>query len=114
LYIFGCFVVIFGSTSLWDYSLEQGWRWHDELATVASKPWTSGEYKKCTSLNSKEEKVLMSCDQVSGVEGKVFKVRFYGQTHFQGQAELPEAAWQCRRNGDADPAITCEMAKKEE
>ena len=99
--------------ALWDYSYQQGWRSHDELTTVASKIWTTGEYKQCTSLNFKDAKVLMTCDSVFGVEGKVFKVRFYGQTHFPGNPESFETNWQCRKNGDSEPTITCEMPAKQ-
>jgi hypothetical protein len=87
------------------------WRSHDELTTLASGPWAKGEYKDCTSLNFKERKVLMTCDGVFGVEGKVFEVRFYGLTRFENKPELFQSNWQCRKNGDADPAGTCEIRK---
>lgn len=96
---------------LWQQSAVEGWRSHDELTTLASGPWANGEYKDCTSLNFKEPKVLMTCDGVFGVEGKVFKVRFYGLTRFEDKPESFQSSWQCRKNGDGDPAVTCEIGK---
>lgn len=96
---------------LWQQSEVEGWRSHDELTTLASGPWSSGEYKDCTSLNFKDPKILMTCDGIFSVEGKVFKIRFYGLTRFEDKPESFESNWQCRKNGDADPAITCEIKK---
>jgi hypothetical protein len=96
---------------LWQQSEIEGWRSHDELTTLASGPWINGEYKDCTSLNFKGPRILMTCDGVFGVEGKVFKVRFYGLTRFEDKLESFQSNWQCRRNGDTDPAITCEIKK---
>jgi hypothetical protein len=84
---------------------------HDELTTLASGPWANGEYKDCTSLNFKEPKVLMTGDGVFGVEGKVFKVRFYGLTRFEDKPESFQCNWQRRKNDDGDPAVTCEIRK---
>jgi hypothetical protein len=96
---------------LWQQSATEGWRSHDELTTLASGPWANGEYSDCTSLNFKEPKVLMTCDGVFGVEGKVFKVRFYGLTRFEDKPESFQSNSQCRRNDDGDPAVTCELRK---
>jgi hypothetical protein len=96
---------------LWQQAAVEGWRSHDELTTLASGPWANSEYKDCTSLNFREPKVLMTCDGVFGVEGKVFKVRFHGLTRFEDKPESFQSNWQCRKNGDGDPAVTCEIRK---
>lgn len=112
-YISG-FVVLFlliGGRALWPMLDESGYIYHDKLTSVFAKSWAPGEYKDCNSLSSKEEQPYLMCDGEWG-EQKVFKVRFYGQTHVEGKPEGTMLFWKCLKNGDIDPAMTCKIEKE--
>jgi hypothetical protein len=111
-FLFLVFLAIFG-LSLWESGYEKGWRFHDEITRMVSNPWINGEYKNCTTLNFQDE-TFMVCDQLIRGESKAFKIRFYGPTRFPGKPESQESQWQCRKNGDNDPTITCRMPKAEQ
>ncbi len=95
-----------------------GWVYHDEMTTVYSPDWQSGEYKTCTTLNGSVQQNIL-CDggvpsgQVS--DGKLFMVRFWGKTYDEAAPHIgsgPDIApkmlvWNCRKNESGDPAITC-------
>jgi hypothetical protein len=51
----------------------------------------------------------------SGLSGdaKEFKVRFYGLTYDESKPEASYHNWKCRKNGDSDPTITCEIETPE-
>ena len=91
------------------------WKWfmsdshllhHDKLMYVESRNWANSEYKDCVSLNVDLDQPTLACD--ADATGKVFKVRFDADTYDNTKPESTTFHWQCRKNGDADPAITCE------
>jgi hypothetical protein len=116
LYSLGCFALILallvGGVSLWDYLDQSGYIYHDKMTLVSSKGWTNGEYKDCSSANAKAEEPYLECAGFSGGEAKEFKVRFYGQTRIVDKPESYTFTWKCRKNGDADPTITCERGNQ--
>lgn len=102
-----------GGVSLWIYLDESGYIYHDKMTLVSSKGWTNGEYKDCSSVNSKPEEPYLECAGLVGGEPKEFKVRFYGQTRVIDKREDYIFTWKCRKNGDIDPTITCERGKQQ-
>jgi hypothetical protein len=97
--------------ALWDYAKEQGYLYHDEMTTVSSRFWTKGEYKNCTSINAKRNEPFLECYRSDGGDVKEFKVRFYGPTQSKDKPEPFLFDWKCRKNGDEDPTMTCEIAR---
>ena len=81
---------------------------HDRLATVYSTNWGSGEYQTCHSFNQirQDEELELVC--MTGESPKMFRVRFWGRTFVPKKSRFVEFTWKCRKNGDTDPAITCE------
>jgi hypothetical protein len=108
------FVVLFligACIRFWDFSEEQGWRYHDEFTNVVSAGWATNEYKECGTAKVSEG-IWMICDggdEQSPV--KVFKVRFYGKMIYDTKLTPDRYQWRCRKN-DADPAMTCERVKE--
>ncbi len=102
-------LVVWGGQALWEHLDESGYIYHDKMTTVYSRDWASGEYKECSNVNAKTDELYLQCDDLTLAEkGRVFKVRFYGQTYV---AERPFEAlhyWKCRKNGESDPVIICE------
>jgi hypothetical protein len=104
--------VVGGGVMLWTAAKANGWIWHEQLSSVFSGGWMNGEYKDCTSENSKTH-AFLDCGAFSKGEYKQFKVRFYGLTYDSDKPENFVHNWKCHRNGQDDPAITCEMPKSD-
>ncbi len=108
--IFSIVAAIALGYALWKDAKKSGWLYHDTLITVNSRNWTNGEYKDCTSLNATmPSKTYLDCSPSTLGDVREFKVRFYGLTYVEGRSELVVLNWKCRKNGDSDPTITCEM-----
>jgi len=81
---------------------------HDKLTTVYSTKWDTGEYQTCETFNQPSQEKEPELDCATGDLPKVFVVRFWGRTYVPGRSNLVVHTWRCRKNGDADPVITCE------
>lgn len=107
------FLLAVGAFALWNYLNESGYIYHDKMTTVHFHSWLAGEYKLCTSMNLKEEDSapVVHCDLAPEglAAGKVFKVRFYAETYVKEKQEGIVHYWNCRKNGETDPAMTCEL-----
>lgn len=87
---------------------------HNKLAYVWSDGWTQGEYKDCFTANMpNNSQPYLVCGEEANKPGKEFRVRFYGLLYRDTAVSTENNLWKCRKNDDADPAITCEMAKKD-
>jgi hypothetical protein len=93
----------------WNSLKNWGWVPQDQKMFVEAKSWATGEFKNCTTLNVDFEEPTLHCDD--GVVGKVFEVRFYGQTHSTDTQELTIFRWVCQKNESIDPSITCRDRK---
>lgn len=112
--LLGGLLALWSGPRIWEY-LNESVIQHDKLATVYSRDWANGEYKQCTNVNAKTEEPYLQCDDLTLTEkGKVFKVRFYGQTYVAENRFETLHYWRCRKNGYEDPAITCDAVKKPE
>src|SRR5215469_15350526 len=84
---------------IWNQLDEHTYIPHDKLTTVSSGSWSPGEYKDCFTLNVEMEQPVLNCNNLLGsAEKKVFKVRFYGETHIEGQSKDTTFRWDCTRN----------------
>jgi hypothetical protein len=93
----------------WDALDSRGYIYHDKLTAVSGEGWAVGEYKDCFSLNIKMKQPVLSCDNLlGGDKERVFKVRFYGTTYREETPDNAAIRWKCMKNGQIDPAITCE------
>ena len=81
------------------------WVYHDKMASVIMKDWVNGEYKQCTSFNSKEQPVLL-CGDGKTDNPKLFNVRFYGRTYQSQLGPNAQFNWNCKRDA-SDPMFVC-------
>lgn len=106
-------ILLIGVWAAWEEALKRGDRSHDEIISVNQNAWTNGEYKDCSSLNTKTiQQTYLDCSAISG-EPREFKVRFYGLTY---DSQLPQTFihnWKCLKNGGFDPTFTCRLSGKE-
>ena len=102
-------VLVAGGYALWDALDQSGYIPHTKLTTVTFRDWSVGEYKNCTSPNSKvmDDSPQMDCSDLERTEPKIFNVRFYGRT-FREDLKNVSFSWRCKKNGEADPAFTCD------
>jgi hypothetical protein len=84
---------------------DSGIGYHDQKMWVEAKGWLAGEYKNCTTLNNELKEATLHCDD--DVVGKVFDVRFYGETFVHDQPEMSAFHWTCQKNQGIDPSMTC-------
>jgi hypothetical protein len=96
------------------YEQLDGWNKipHDKMTTVYSIGWQNGEYKVCYSFNqsTQDQEPELICE--TGEPPRVFKVRFWGRTFVRQKSSFVQYTWTCRKNGEADPMITCEYQKE--
>ena len=107
---------------VWNRLDHAGYVPHDEMTIVYSPDWQNGEYKTCSTLNgngyrapghsTRPQNILCDGGVPSGrlEDGKVFDIRFWGETYVKGRPPEAVLLWTCGRNG-GDPAITCKRAK---
>ena len=103
-----------GAVWLWDQADDAGWVWHDKLAIVAAKNWSTGEYKTCSEaiVSSMKEEPQIDCSgYLDRGEPKRFMVRFYGQTYKEELKDKAQFDWRCKKNEGTDPAFTCDEQK---
>jgi hypothetical protein len=84
---------------------DSGSVYHDQKMWVEAKGWAAGEYKTCTTLNNELKEATLHCDE--NVVGKVFDVRFYGETFVHDEQEMSPFRWTCQKNEGIDPTMTC-------
>jgi len=84
---------------------DSGIGYHDQKMWVEAKGWSAGEYKNCTTLNNDLKEPTLHCDD--DVVGKVFDVRFYGETFVHDKPEMSAFHWTCQKNEGIDPSMTC-------
>lgn len=106
-------LVVWGGLVSWNALDESGYIYHDKITTVYGHDWTDGEYKECSNVNAKTDEPYLQCDDLNLIEkGKVFKVRFYGQTYAPEKPFETIHEWKCRKDG-GDPSIACHMQDSE-
>jgi hypothetical protein len=111
----GGLALLCGLVGAWNLAADRGYIFHDTLTSVSSKTsWVTGEYKDCFSTNVKTGlQLFLACDNALGGDSqKTFMVRFWGVTHSAEKPENTDFNWKCRKNGDGDPAITCEQTSR--
>jgi hypothetical protein len=121
---FGAAIAILGSLlylGVWIYSeLDDAGRIpHDEMTIVYSPDWQNGEYKSCSTLNGngykspehskRPQNILCDGGVPSGrlEDGKALKVRFWGRTYVKTKPLEEIFSWNCWKNEDTDPSLTC-------
>jgi len=107
LFLLAC--LAYAGVWIWNQLDERTYISHDKLTVVSSGSWSPGEYKDCFTLNVEMEQPVLTCNNLLGraEEKDVFKVRFYGETYIEGQSKDTPLRWNCTRNVELNPPITC-------